>query len=137
MATNFTISTSKHITHGGRLYAQLPSRQFSWGDTIYDKSDDTTRFYFQNIHGLQYNSQGGKISEICHLIQSAQVDCAGLTEINTDLLQYPIRQQIKHSLQSNFHPIHYRYIMSTSQIPSSTSYKPGRTATILQGSLTG
>ena len=69
---------------------EYPHNNFSWGDTIYDKSDDTTRFYFQNIHGLQYNAKGGKLSEICHLMQSAQVDCAGLTEINTDLLQYPI-----------------------------------------------
>ena len=114
-----------------------PNNNFSWGDTIYDKSEDTTRFYFQNIHGLQYHKRGGKISDTFKLMKSAQIDCAGLTEINTDLLQYSIRQNIKQSIQLEFHPLHYCYIMLTSQIPSSSSYKPGGTATILQGPMVG
>ena len=77
---------------------EYPQNNFSWGDTIYDKSEDTTRFYFQNIHGLQYHAKGGKLSDLCNLMKSVQVDCAGFTETNTDTLQYSIRQNIMHLL---------------------------------------
>ena len=116
---------------------EYPQANFSWGDTIYDKSNDSTRFYFQNIHGLQYNKKGGKLVDICNLMKCANVDCCGLTELNTDLLQYSIQQNIMNSIRVNFGQTNHWYTMSTSQIPSSSSYKPGGTATILQGSIVG
>ena len=59
-----------------------PENNSAWGDNIIPKKSDTLRLYFQNINGVQSNTNWNKWRDIVTGMTNNQVDIMGLVETN-------------------------------------------------------
>ena len=55
----------------------------SYGDPVIQKQKGTTRFFFQNVKGLTYNSSGEDYRYYISCLKAYDIDIAGLAETNT------------------------------------------------------
>ena len=112
-----------------------PIENDPWGDRLSSKDPDHIRILFQNIYGLQYDKFGGKLNTVCATVRTTDIDIIGLSEHNTDTAQYYVRQTFRDTIQKHFESS--RMYFSTSPIKFKSTFKPGGTAIIAQGSITG
>ena len=87
---------------------------------------DTTRIYFQNLNGIQWDKEGGKWPYVCEVIAGINVDIACFAEINTDTNNYNVRRKMEMIATRQFQQC--QLILSTSKYTTSSPYKPGGTA---------
>ena len=88
--------------------------------------DNVARLYFQNLNGLNWDSQGGKWPYICEVVEGVKIDIACFAEINTDTNNYDVRRKMESICQRQIS--HSRLVMAASKQKTSTLYKPGGTA---------
>ena len=100
-----------------------------------NKSPDTTRFYIQNVNGIQYDSNGGELNTIATEIVRTNSDIVALIETNIDNTKYHIRQTIQETIQK--YNYHTKCHISGTSILSVTYFKPGGLISWSTGNITG
>ena len=105
------------------------------GDILGPRDENTIRFLFGNVNGLQIGDGGLRFDGICKEITSMEVDCLGLSEINTDTTKFEANKILHDQLHRNFH--HYSMAASSSSIPAATLFKPGGTLSMVHNDLVG
>jgi hypothetical protein len=88
------------------------------------KPTKSSRFYFINPNGFQLNASGGTFA----------VDHIGITEHKLDGHQSRVQKICHDVARREFE--HYRIEISSSDIPTETSFKPGGTLSLTIGSMT-
>lgn len=114
-------------------------QDFATNDFVGDVMDEeptesTTRLYFQNLNGLNWDQQGGKWPYICEVMESIQVDIACFAELNTDTNRYEVRRKMEQISQQQHGQ--NRLVMASSKNKTSTVYKPGGTAILACNAIT-
>lgn len=99
------------------------------------KPPNITRLYFVNVNGLRYGPQGGDFANICSKMASSHIDLLGLVETKLDTrLSYVVATCCR-AARAVF-PFS-RVVLSSSAISYTKPFKPGGTALISVGSITG
>ena len=96
--------------------------------------EGTTRIYFQNLNGLNWDNEGGKWPYICEVMDGIQVDIACFAETNLDTNNYDVRRKMEQICQRQHDQS--RLVMATSKHKSSSLYKPGGTAILACNAIT-
>ena len=123
--------TQQNITiTPGNLTQNIP-----WGDEIQDKGIDTIRIYAQNLNGIKIQSDGGQYKEICELAREVQADVVCFQEHNLDTTQFQIRKILHDTTAKQWHRA--RLTIASSPIAFSGQWKPGGTAILTNGHVTG
>ena len=100
-----------------------------------DKPPNTTRMFFVNVNGLRFGPQGGEFLEVCAQMHSAHIDMLGLAETKLDTQKREVVATCTRAARRTF-PFS-RVVMSSSAISYTSHFKPGGTALIAAGSITG
>jgi hypothetical protein len=99
------------------------------GDTMPAlKPNDTSRFNFINPNGFQLNASGGTLAEFCAEAKRISVDHIGVSEHKLDGHQSRVKKICHEAARRKFD--HYRLILSSSDIPTNISFKPGGTLSL-------
>ena len=106
-----------------------------WGDEIKEKDINTLRIYAQNLNGLRIEKDGGQYKEICEMIKEVKADIFCFQEHNLDTTQYTVRNILHNT--TNKHWQRARLSISSSPIAFSGNWKPGGTAILTNGHITG
>jgi hypothetical protein len=106
-----------------------------WGDILTEKSHNLTRIYSQNVNGIQLEDDGGQFKEICTIHQEVQADITCIQEHNLDTTQYKVTKIIRETAQK--HCQRARTNIASSPVHFSGTWKPGGTAIMSTGSITG
>lgn len=107
-----------------------------WGDVIEgNKEIGITRIYCQNVNGIKLETDGGQYKELCQIQQEVQADIACYQEINLDTTQYQVNQTVQTTTRQFWHRA--RVNLASSTITFQNQWKPGGTAIISTGSITG
>jgi hypothetical protein len=106
-----------------------------WGDTLGAKSTDITRIYSQNVNGIRLDKDGGQYKELCTIHQEVQADILCIQEHNLDTTQYQVQQIIHQTTRKHWQ--RSRINMASSPMTFSSTWKPGGTAILSTGSITG
>jgi hypothetical protein len=105
------------------------------GDVLTNpKPDESSRFYFINPNGFQLNASGGTFAEFCAETKRISADYIGVSEHNLDGHQSRVKKICHNTARREFD--HYSLILSSSDIPTDTSFKPGGTMSLTVGSMT-
>ncbi len=105
------------------------------GDVLTNpKPDESSRFYFINPNGFQLNASGGTFAEFCAETKRISADYIGVSEHNLDGHQSRVKKICHDTARREFD--HYSLILSSSDIPTDTSFKPGGTMSLTVGSMT-
>ena len=107
----------------------------TWGDTLDKKSTETTRIYSQNVNGIRLEKDGGQFRELCAIHQEIQADILCIQEHNLDTTQYQVQQIIHQTTRKHWQ--RSRLNMASSPMTFSNTWKPGGTAILSTGSITG
>ena len=107
----------------------------AWGDTIGAKPTDVTRIYSQNVNGIRLEKDGGQFKEICHIHQEVQADIFCIQEHNLDTNQYQVKQIMHQTTRRHWQ--RSRLNLASSPITFPGTWKPGGTAILSTGSITG
>ena len=99
------------------------------------KPENTTRMYFVNVNGLRVGPQGGDFLDACATMHTAHIDILGLAETKLDTHKRNVLTTCAKAARRVFS--FSRVVMSSSAISFSNHYKPGGTALIAAGSITG
>jgi exonuclease III len=100
-----------------------------------EKSHNLTRIYSQNVNGIQLEDDGGQFKEICTIHQEVQADITCIQEHNLDTTQYKVTKIIRETAQK--HCQRARTNIASSPVHFSGTWKPGGTAIMSTGSITG
>jgi hypothetical protein len=115
-----------------------PSPSKSYGDAIIQKSDQTVRIFFQNVHGLSVSLGSDDYRYFMTSLQSLHVDVAGLAETNT-CWQHPYLRDdfnnVARRFQRQFKTVFGSPSPAIDPIPPSETYQAGGTITMVVGSL--
>ena len=99
------------------------------------KPPNITRLYFVNVNGLRYGPQGGDFADICSTMASSHIDLLGLVETKLDTRLSYVVDTCSRAARAVF-PFS-RVVLSSSAISYNKPFKPGGTALISVGSITG
>ena len=111
------------------------SKNISWGDEIQEKSTNIIRIYAQNLNGVKIQSDGGQYKEICEMVKEVKADIFCFQEHNLDTTQYRIRKTLHDTTTKQWQRA--RLTIASSPIPFSGQWKPGGTAILTNGYVTG
>ena len=127
--TNNTLTLTQHSIHPLRT-------NDPWGDQINtEKPPGITRVYCQNVNGIRYEKDGGQFREMCTILQEVQADVLCIQEHNLDTTQHQIRQTLQQTAHKHWQ--RSRLTIASSPISFSGTWKPGGTAILSTGSITG
>jgi hypothetical protein len=59
-----------------------------WGDEMKEKPDNALRIFCQNVNGLQIDTEGGDVKDVCLLMNEIQADIGAITEHNLDVKSF-------------------------------------------------
>jgi hypothetical protein len=99
------------------------------------KPSNTTRLYFANVNGLSYGPQGGDFADVCSTMATSHIDLLGLVETKLDSRLPQVVATCKRAARAVFS--FSRVVLSSSAISYGTPYKPGGTALLAAGNITG
>lgn len=99
------------------------------------KPSNTTRLYFANVNGLSYGPQGGDLADVCSTMATSHIDLLGLVETKLDSRLPQVVATCKRAARAVFS--FSRVVLSSSAISYGTPYKPGGTALLAAGNITG
>jgi hypothetical protein len=105
------------------------------GDTMREKEEGLSRFYWINPNGISYQRGLLDFQEILQSLRDNHIDGYGLPEINLDGLQPEIRKLLEDIAQEFYGTA--ILALSTSSLRSRTPYKPGGTLTGISNELCG
>jgi len=71
-----------------------------------DKEDNTTRVYFQNLNGLNWDKHGGIWPMICQSMAAVHADIACFSEVNQDTSKFEIGEKMKTATSLQFDHVH-------------------------------
>ena len=100
-----------------------------FGDDIgQDPQENSTKIFFQNVNGLEFNTTSHTLLATCIGIQDNQIDIACLTETNTNWNHYKNKRHLHRIVHKHWKRAH----ITTANIENkvSTLYQPGGTAII-------
>ncbi len=97
--------------------------------------DNSNRFYSGNVNGITYTQAGNAMRDHCEEQHHMEADVRGYIEHNLDTTNFRVREMF-HKTTKLANP-HYVLTMASSTIPAATTYKPGGTASIAMGDITG
>jgi hypothetical protein len=121
------------ITH---TPASIPSRDHFHGDTIaLPKPPNIFRVSTKNINHLSVSTIDDQITLLCMDQKRLKIDIQGIIEHKVDTGKYHVRQAFHASTRKVFD--HETVELGSSEHSSVTDYKPGGTAIIAQGDVTG
>jgi hypothetical protein len=106
-----------------------------WGDTLQDKTNNTTRLYIQNVNGIKLHQDGGQFDELCTIFKEVQADIVCIQEHNLDTTQYDVRQTLYQTAYRHWQ--RNRLTIASTPIPFTSQWKPGGTVIMSMGSITG
>jgi exonuclease III len=106
-----------------------------WGDKIAEKEDHILRIYAQNVNGIKIDADGGQYKEICNLAKEVQADIFCFQEHNLDTTQFKIRQILQNTTLKQWQ--RSRLVIASSPIEFAGYWKPGGTAILSNGHVTG
>lgn len=107
----------------------------SWGDILGVKTAAITRIYSQNVNGIRLDKDGGQFQELCKIHQEVQADILCIQEHNLDTTQYQVQQIIHQTTRKHWQ--RSRINIASSPMTFSGTWKPGGTAILSTGSITG
>lgn len=117
------------------LSITIPLDHFVGEPPITPKSNSIYHLYYGNPNGLTINNQQNDLLEYIETVSLLQVDTICLYEHNFNTLHHKMNQTI-HTTCKNHHD-HHKLTISSSSVPSKSSFKPGGTLTITNGKFTG
>jgi exonuclease III len=106
-----------------------------WGDALAEKGESTTRIYIQNVNGVKLHRDGGQFSELCSIVKETQADILCIQEHNLDTTQYHVRNTLYTT--TRHHWSRSKLTIASSPIQFENMWKPGGTAIMSVGSITG
>jgi len=98
-----------------------------WGDEMKEKPDNALRIFCQNVNGLQIDTEGGDVKDVCLLMNEIQADIGAITEHNLDVksfCQLSARADLKARAKLS---------MASSPSEMTGTYKPGGTMMLSTG----
>ncbi|KAG7344320.1 hypothetical protein IV203_022328 [Nitzschia inconspicua] len=99
------------------------------------KPPEHTRLYFVNANGLLHGALGGEFAEVCETMSEQHIDIMGIAESHLDTRFPNLVQTCAAAARRTF--THSRICMASSRRTYNASYKPGGTAMISNGPVTG
>ncbi|KAG7367974.1 endonuclease/exonuclease/phosphatase family protein [Nitzschia inconspicua] len=99
------------------------------------KPPEHTRLYFVNANGLHHGALGGDFAEVCQTMSEEHIDIMGIAETHLDTRHPNLVRTCAKAARRTF--THSRICMASSRRTYNTSYKPGGTAMISNGPVTG
>jgi hypothetical protein len=99
------------------------------------KPDYVTRFYSGNVNGIKYTKTGNAMRDHCEEQHHMEADIRGYIEHNLDTTNFQVCEMFHTTVK--LASSHYALTMASSTIPAATTYKPGGTATVAMGDITG
>ncbi|KAI2498098.1 hypothetical protein MHU86_16408 [Fragilaria crotonensis] len=114
-----------------------PTRSF--GDTIYEKSSDSLRIYFQNVKGLTYSTG---LEDYYYYVQSLtalHIDIAGLSETNTAWQHLHLQADFRSQIRKHYRQSRVSFGFPSSDIDKcsdSETYQAGGNLTMVVGNIT-
>ena len=142
--THATQSPTAHTAKGktsSRTQQKIPITQDSlkqnnhWGNEITEKGDNILRLYTQNVNGIKVDADGGQYKEILDIVKEVQADVFCCQEHNLDTTQFKIRDILHNATKKQFRRC--KLTISSSPIKFSGHWKPGGTAILSNGQVTG
>jgi hypothetical protein len=114
-----------------------PRRQENtpWGDIMHEKPHNVTRVYSQNVNGIKLDEDGGRFKEICMIHQEVQADILCIQEHNLDTTEYKVTKIVRETAHRHWQRV--RTTIASTPIQFSGTWKPGGTAIMSTGSITG
>jgi hypothetical protein len=98
------------------------------------KPTKSSRFYFINPNGFQLNASGGTFAKFCAKASRISVDHIGIAEHKLDGHQSRVTKICNKVARREFE--RYRIEISSSNIPTGTSFKPGGSLSLTNVSMT-
>ncbi|KAG7367962.1 hypothetical protein IV203_030705 [Nitzschia inconspicua] len=99
------------------------------------KPPEHTRLYFVNANGLHHGALGGEFAEACETASEEHIDIMGIAETHLNTKYPNLVQACAKAARRTF--THSRICMASSRRTYNASYKPGGTAMISNGPVTG
>jgi endonuclease/exonuclease/phosphatase family metal-dependent hydrolase len=87
------------------------------------------------VNGLRFEKDGGQFHEICKIHQEIQADILCIQEHNLDSTQYHVNQTLQQTARKHWQ--RSRLSLASSPIMFTGTWKPGGTAILSTGSITG
>jgi hypothetical protein len=136
--TPIRLQAPRNFTTAASLFPStlLPEHDHFYGDTLQlPKPDNVFRIATKNINHLSVNKIDNQITLLCRDQKRLEIDLQGIIEHKVDTNKYHIRQAFHASTRTVFE--HATVELGSSEYKSVTDYKPGGTAIIAQGDVTG
>ena len=115
------------------------SQQFSANDFVKQalptKTAGSTRFYWNNMNGLQFGDQGGEMNEVCDSVSEAEIDVLGAMEHKQDTTMPKVVKACKQCVRKKFR--HSRVEMASSTRSYGSTFKPGGVMMMSVGPVVG
>ena len=102
-----------------------------WADSIEEKEEDTTRFYFKNVHGCSAANDFAEAAEIGYQADSDRVDVLCLAEPNLYFNTHRNKQGVKSHIECFYKQM--KMVTACSPINYASTYQPGGVATVVTG----
>ena len=100
-----------------------------------DRSDHVFHLLCGNPNGFNPGSQGGDFTDYCKEVYRFQADTSCLYEHNLDSHNHSVKNILYKTIQSAFD--HSKLTTTSSPIPATSTFKPGGTRILTQGSCIG
>jgi hypothetical protein len=114
----------------------LPAADKFYGDTYHLlKPDNIFRVSMKNVNSVSINKVDAQVSLLCEDQQRMEIDLLGIVEHKLDMTKYHVRKAFDAAARKVCHPV--RVELGSSEYQALTDYKPGGTAIIAQGDITG
>ena len=98
------------------------------------KPENTYRLFCVNPNGITMTTTHNDFNEMCYTLNSYSVDTACINEYNLDTHKHTVKQQIYQTCNHQYH--RSKVSMASTNIPSTTTFKPGGTMMFSQGPVT-
>jgi hypothetical protein len=122
-------------TETANLHRNSQANEYCGTPMPLPKPDNVTRFYSGNVNGIKYTKTGNPMRDHSEEQHHMEADVRGYIEHNLDTMNFQVREMF-HKTAKLANP-HYVLTMASSTIPAATTYKPGGTASIAMGDITG
>jgi hypothetical protein len=131
----FIPTTNNRSTETANLHRNAQGNAYCGTPMHLPKPDNVTLFYSGNVNRSKYTKTGNVMCDHCEEQFHMEANIQGYIEHNLDRTNYqvPVMFHITVKLASS----HYTLTMASSTIPAAPTYKPGSTATVAMGDITG
>jgi hypothetical protein len=131
----FIPTTNNRSPETANLHRNAQANEYCETPMPLPKPDNMTRFYSGNVNGIKYTKTGNAMRDHCEEQHHMEANIRGYIEHNLDTTNFQVREMFHTTVK--LASSHYALTMASSTIPAATTYKPGGTATVAMGDITG